>query len=429
MRALDLATTVLTLAGLSAFILEALKKVLNDLPTKIWSYLLKRFTISVRFADRDVGFQMVKQWLTDHPAGKRATNIKIRYNQTDGNYVVAPSHGTYWMWWRGGPMWVTYGEEGENDKYLGKPEYFTIRTLAFNHRRMLAFVQDVERFGRPTGDLPFIDVYNFHAGQWKYSGYRRKRPLDTVYVSRELKRELMDAIEQFQGKEERCVKRGQPWRLGIALKGPPGSGKTTLAVALMSHYNRPIYLMNLNEFSGDGQLLNAFNAVPRNGAIIIEDLDTFDVTKKRRNVEKTAALEERVTLAAQIAKADTPNAPNTNQEEEKRDVTLSGLLNAIDGVAATEGRILIITTNDDSSLDPAITRKGRIDHEFLVGLMGPDEVADMFRVFFPDAAPEQVERVREYARGRDCTGATWQALFNDLDDDLDGLMEWLDNHA
>ena len=42
-------------------------------------------------------------------------------------------------------------------------------------------------------------------------------------------------------------------------------------------------------------------------------------------------------------------------------ITLSGLLNAIDGVASHEGRILVMTTNCPEKLDEALVRPGRID--------------------------------------------------------------------
>ena len=41
-------------------------------------------------------------------------------------------------------------------------------------------------------------------------------------------------------------------------------------------------------------------------------------------------------------------------------VTLSGLLNAIDGIAAPEGHILIMTTNKPHELDNVLVRAGRI---------------------------------------------------------------------
>lgn len=42
-------------------------------------------------------------------------------------------------------------------------------------------------------------------------------------------------------------------------------------------------------------------------------------------------------------------------------LTLSGLLNAIDGVASAEDRILFMTTNYIEQLDEALIRPGRVD--------------------------------------------------------------------
>lgn len=42
-------------------------------------------------------------------------------------------------------------------------------------------------------------------------------------------------------------------------------------------------------------------------------------------------------------------------------VTLSGLLNALDGVASSEERVLFMTTNYVERLDPALIRPGRVD--------------------------------------------------------------------
>ena len=43
-------------------------------------------------------------------------------------------------------------------------------------------------------------------------------------------------------------------------------------------------------------------------------------------------------------------------------LTLSGLLNAIDGVTSSEGRIVFMTTNYVDKLDPALIRPGRVDY-------------------------------------------------------------------
>lgn len=46
-----------------------------------------------------------------------------------------------------------------------------------------------------------------------------------------------------------------------------------------------------------------------------------------------------------------------------------GLLNVLDGVVDTPGRIVVVTTNLVDSLDPALIRPGRIDKKILLGYM------------------------------------------------------------
>merc|ERR1719502_48290 len=46
---------------------------------------------------------------------------------------------------------------------------------------------------------------------------------------------------------------------------------------------------------------------------------------------------------------------------DSRNVTFSGLLNALDGVADPRGTVIFLTTNHKNRLDPALVRAGRCD--------------------------------------------------------------------
>lgn len=52
---------------------------------------------------------------------------------------------------------------------------------------------------------------------------------------------------------------------------------------------------------------------------------------------------------------------STKLSHKEKSVSFSGLLNAIDGVRSTDGRILFMTTNHKEKLDPALLRPGRAD--------------------------------------------------------------------
>jgi chaperone BCS1 len=66
-------------------------------------------------------------------------------------------------------------------------------------------------------------------------------------------------------------------------------------------------------------------------------------------------------------------------------VTLSGLLNVLDGVGSQEGRLVIMTTNKPKQLDPALVRPGRVDFKVFLGNISQSSAKDMFmRMFSPD---------------------------------------------
>jgi SpoVK/Ycf46/Vps4 family AAA+-type ATPase len=63
-------------------------------------------------------------------------------------------------------------------------------------------------------------------------------------------------------------------------------------------------------------------------------------------------------------------------------LTLGYILNLLDGILETPGRILICTSNHPETLDPALIRPGRIDINLTVGFCTPKMFADMYNFFF-----------------------------------------------
>jgi len=63
-------------------------------------------------------------------------------------------------------------------------------------------------------------------------------------------------------------------------------------------------------------------------------------------------------------------------------LSLAGLLNVLDGVVDTPGRMLIMTTNHPEQLDPALVRPGRIDKKIMLGYMMADDVVNMLQHYF-----------------------------------------------
>jgi chaperone BCS1 len=77
-----------------------------------------------------------------------------------------------------------------------------------------------------------------------------------------------------------------------------------------------------------------------------------------------------------------PVGPSLWAKPGKDKLNLTGLLNVMDGVVDTPGRILIMTTNHPEMLDPAIIRPGRIDKRIMLGYMQGSDVISMLEHYF-----------------------------------------------
>ena len=81
-------------------------------------------------------------------------------------------------------------------------------------------------------------------------------------------------------------------------------------------------------------------------------------------------------------------------------MTFSGFLNALDGVASGEERIIFMTTNHVEKLDPALIRPGRVDLIEKIDDATPEQARILFDRFYGgrDVLPNITEEVEELSR-------------------------------
>jgi chaperone BCS1 len=429
MSVLDIVVASTVSATIAALFISALKRFLLTLPMKLWSYLLKKVTLTVRFGNCDPGFDMLKEWLAAHPYAKKARDVKMEYSQAEGRFVLVPGHGSHFLWFNG-PLWIRFAEAPVAPgrvSYGGyKEESYSVTMLAMQHAKMQAFMSELSQFKKK--EVSALSVYTWRGGYWSWSGHKRKRSLDTVYMPAKTLADIIKVIKDFLANEEWYAARGIPYRIGILFEGGPGTGKTTLSTALAGYFDKTLYSMNLASIGSDESLQYSFSSANRDGIILIEDVDGFKAAQDRGNIEReespgsvvAAPGHQSGTKSAAPPEAATPGTLTTANGEKLQQVTISGLLNAIDGVAATEGRILIMTTNDITKLDPALLRSGRVDHKFTIGHLEADDVVNMFKCFYP-TGHDYIPAIRRYANARSTTAAAWQKLFIKYHDSVEAL--------
>ncbi|KAK8070313.1 hypothetical protein PG994_006929 [Apiospora phragmitis] len=192
-------------------------------------------------------------------------------------------------------------------------------------------------------------IYSHCTGKWLQDTRKQNRSLETVVMNGKTKDDVVTRCRRFLSKEaqEQYKKIGKSHQLGLLFYGPPGTGKTSLVFSLASRFSLPIYVLRLTESLADDGLERLFREVPPYSIILIEDIDVAHGSRRRDS---------------QKSQPGVNNRPG---------VSLATLLNEIDGVGTKEDRIIVITTNDGQSLDPALLRPGRLDMH--VPFMQPDE--------------------------------------------------------
>ncbi|KAF2730309.1 P-loop containing nucleoside triphosphate hydrolase protein, partial [Polyplosphaeria fusca] len=171
--------------------------------------------------------------------------------------------------------------------------------------------------------------------------------------------ELMGDLQEYfdPESEEYYHSTGAPFRRGYLLYGPPGTGKTSLTQAIASEFNVPLYLVNLSNMT-DQELDHAFTMLPHRCVVVFEDIDSMGIVRENKMKQKEPSNPQMQRTQREFTPSDSSDKPKP-----KTLVTLSGLLNVIDGAGAKDGRLLIMTSNAPDSLDEALIRDGRIDME------------------------------------------------------------------
>jgi chaperone BCS1 len=133
------------------------------------------------------------------------------------------------------------------------------------------------------------------------------------------------------------------------LYGVPGSGKSSLIHALAGELMLDIYVVSLSSsWINDSTLTTLMGRVPSRCIVLLEDLDaafTRSVTRakdKEKDKDKKKSDSKSDNEEESTSNSSSRSRRNRNKENlsDVNTLTLSGLLNALDGVAAAEGRIL-----------------------------------------------------------------------------------------
>lgn len=390
---------------------------------RVLHLIRRRLLVKIDINKTDPAFSTILAWLSVpreqsgfiaqkffriHDLAVRTTNTK---NGT--SYILTPGYGKHILRHADAYIMVDRYRQSTANMNTGEPfETITLTTL-YAHRHVFQNVfEEADALSRQSmeGRTP---VYKISSFDWQQVGQpRRKRPMATVILDEGIKEKIVNDVKDFMSRQQWYDDRAIPYRRGYLLYGPPGSGKTSFIQALAGELDYGVASINLSERGlTDDRLALMLTKLPERTLLLLEDAD--------------AAFQNR-----QQTQADGYNGST---------VTFSGLLNAMDGVAASTERISFLTTNHVERMDAALIRPGRVDMAVRIGEATRYQAAQMWERFYGDVDTKGVKqklflnRLAELGLVSNADGiklgelrtstAAIQGLFLFNKDDLDSAIE------
>ncbi|KAF9180894.1 hypothetical protein BGZ50_005857 [Haplosporangium sp. Z 11] len=370
-------------AGFFLMIVGSFYTFFKDLLVQYYYQVQSWFYVSVEVQEGDDCYKWLSEWVAERPLTKSVRHLTVKAvwddNDDEQNYyrsndtqrnerprlMFLPGMGSHVLYHKGYKVNVSRDRpdqasagDSEQSRILAsiqKKQSLTISTFGWDMSLLKMIVMDAmeESYKKKEGKTTIYTSQPYDS-YWSNSATRAPRAFHSVILAEGLKEELLSDIATFRNSAHWYHDRGVPYRRGYLLHGPPGTGKTSFIVALAGHLNMSVCIVNLG-ISGlnDQQLDQLLNNAPRNSILLMEDVDSALVKRK-----------------SGMAQGGSNN------------VTLSGILNALDGITAQEGSVVFMTTNHIRKLAPALIRPGRCDRKMLFDYADKHQIKGMFLKFF-----------------------------------------------
>jgi mitochondrial chaperone BCS1 len=372
--------------GLSLMMIGALGAILRHLPRRIWHLLERRISIAVEVPDRDPAFRWLQTWLAEGRYAKRARDLSLstewvssepdpEINPYDdrpsgpasqARFVLSPAPGVHLTTYQRRILVVRRNRrELQNGGSTAIQESLILQIPGGSRKLIDDLLAEAHATSFPR--TPGVSILVARNEIWCPASWQPKRPLGSLILADSILEDTIEDLRDFYRSSAWYAERGIPYRRGYLLHGPPGTGKTTLVLALAGELKLPVATLNLsNRLMSDDSLRTLIDGLPAAALLLIEDIDC--AFKDCRNTTSASG------------------------------VTLSGLLNALDGVSSREGRVLFLTTNHPERLDPALLRPGRVDRKIELGYATPDQARRLYLWFYRGCGMSHFELSREAER-------------------------------
>ena len=308
-------------------------------------------------------------------------------------------HSKKWMFRSFAPMYYTSSNDSKEGNVLspGQGWFFCnlnkrlafVKVTELNkefEQQMLIhiiwFTRDTRRVSELMLELKNIKknrtIVNYLSknGDWIFITQLPPRNLSTVIQSPLLHHDIKLHYENMEKNSIRNEKLGIVNKSVKCFYGPPGTGKTSLAQAIAAFKNKDLFIVNTANVDDD-TFIRSISRIDDIGKVIIflEELDN-NPSLWDRNIYSN--------MDEEVIENDPDDNSLSNKKKIKSAprVSLTTMLNFLDGVLTPEGLDVIINTNHLTKLDPAVYRESRVNFLREVSYMGKEEVCNFIETYY-----------------------------------------------
>jgi chaperone BCS1 len=311
---------------------------------------------------------MIQALVSEYGLDDAALSIRATVNTKQSTHDTrikkplqyAPWEGAFFFWYKN--HLLSY-QTTLVDLGFHKEELISITCVGRSSKILKCLMEDC-RLIYLAGLKSKTAIYGHRGDHWKKEKAVYARPLSTVVLDKEQKDRVMNDVQKFLDPKQkhRYSAHSIPYKRGYLLHGPPGTGKTSFSLSIAGALDMDIYVVSIPGMN-DEKLKDLFTALPDRCVVLLEDIDAARATSSRdSNTEDSDS--------------------DGDMRSPRKGVTLSGLLNVLDGVSSQEDRVLIMTTNHLGKLDDALTRPGRVDLKIAFQLATRSIANEIFRFMF-----------------------------------------------
>lgn len=297
-------------------------------PQLIWHLIQRKWAVSITTRDQNL-IRWIGYWMARSDYGQVCQWLDASTVHVDSGLmaVIMPGHGMHSFKQDRVRYWLEHALEDQG--VAGKKSVLTIKTIGKGREPLERLINRAVDMANEEHKNKNVTYVNDVKGWWSRVRLSPLRSNSSLFLRQGLYDEIFEDATKFLEGPNRYYDRGLPYRRGYLVYGPAGNGKSTIVQVLATELNLPIYMLSLTDPEmTDTALAMALGRTPDKCLLVIEDFEKIDL--------------------------------------DKTDITVSGLLNAIDGPLASEGRLLIMTANEPDAISKYFLRPGRIDCKWLI---------------------------------------------------------------